>query len=77
MDGGVDSAIIKKQRLIAPPPPIPCIIRPIISSMRLMDPQQIPVPIVANTTAIIQTGPRLKTSLVIVKYSWLAALKMR
>jgi hypothetical protein len=35
------------------------------------------VPIVANTTAIIHTGPWLKTSLVIVKYSWLIALKRR
>jgi hypothetical protein len=77
MDSGIVSVIITKHRPIAPPLPIPWIMRPIISSTRLMEPQQIPVPIVATTRAIIHMGPWLKTSLIIVKYSWLPAPKRR
>jgi hypothetical protein len=48
-----------------------------ISSGRVIDPLQMPVPIVANTMAMIQTGPWLNTSHSIGKKSWLAALRAR
>jgi hypothetical protein len=62
---------------MAPPPPIPWTKRPITNSTRLMEPLLIPVPIVVSTTAIVHTAPWLKTSHIIVKKIWLAALSIR